>query len=33
MTADSFRTATTWFAATFVSLLLVAATTSRPLVA
>jgi hypothetical protein len=30
MTADSFRNVSTWFAALFVSLLLVAASTSTP---
>ena len=33
MTADNFRSATTWVAAMFVSLLLVAATTSLPVMA
>ena len=33
MTADAFRAASTWAAALFVSVLLVTATTSLPLVA
>ena len=33
MTADNFRSATTWVAAMFVSLLFVAATTSLPVLA